>query len=144
MKKKTFVRALTIACILVIGTLNLSAQKGGESSKTPKQRVSSAKIIPGEVKVKKDRFIYIEVPSKKGYLEFHVDNSVEVHDLLRETKLAYKSDFARQNNKKSTFGWKLISKTDPSTAVYRVKLNKATGLYYWHSCNCAYCCWDDE
>jgi hypothetical protein len=127
-----------------------------------KQRVASAKIIPGAVVLEERTAIYIEIPTKNGYLVFDVRDAAESNEIAAEVYSLYRNEFnennlrtlnmailkelapsdnSRTQNQHIVCGeWKPISDSDPNSAVFRWCCNLDTGFCRRETCSCGYCC----
>ncbi|MBW1654532.1 hypothetical protein [Flavobacterium quisquiliarum] len=126
-------------------TAHFSYSQQSKVKKNIEQLVRNAKIKNGHVDLKAQKAIYIEIPTRGGYLEFKADSYKEIVALLKEVLIQYKREFAFKSNltHSPNCKWNAIPNAHPSTAQYRY-CQYSDVLCYWQTSNCAICCDNEE
>ena len=143
MKVKSLFMMLSV--MLALAGANCSSDtEQTEQQPSIKERVASAKIVPGEVQEFNLGSIYFHVPSKGGYLVFDVKNDAEKREIADEVYLRFKAEYDANTDRNlkelslsSNSGrvhytcgnWRPIS-DDPHSRVYRYCCNLDTGSCY--------------
>jgi hypothetical protein len=146
------------AMMIAFAASNCATDSPEGEQQTIKQRVAAAKIIPGEVAFENDRqAIYIDIPTKGGYVVIDVNTHAEKDLVTDEVYLRFKNEFDGRLDKnidgripdnpdaRSMAGsmcgsWQSISLEDPNSRVYRWCCNLSNGVCYRETCSCGYCC----
>lgn len=122
---------------------------------TLQQKVASAKIVPGTIANSdlERASIYMDIPSKGGYLVFKIANNDEKDQIMELVYQRFKKEFdasKEQNLKDKNLegsrvkniacgDWAPIG-PDPNDRVYRWCCNLSTGSCARQTCDCGYCC----